>query len=233
MKSPGLGPVIYLQKKIIDLDSIADVSHRVVKTAGSFVSAVWSGLIIVSYAVPDNVLLPLIPSGPMLDRWQGSAHVSLVAFCFSRVPVHGLFAPAPFGDFPQWNLRFYVKPREGRPGAKTSNEGQTSAPQIKSLVASYPKAEQVVLVTDNLNTHGPASLYEAFAPEEAQSIAQKIEWHYTPEHRPWLNMAETELTVLSRQCLKRRMAGAVRWQFTAQDARIKLRSLYPKLVNLN
>ena len=126
------------------------------------------------------------------------------------------------------------------------------AQQLKSLVASYPEAEQVVLVTDNLNTHSPASLYEAFAPEEAQSIAQKIEWHYTPEHGSWLNMAETELSVLSRQCLNRRIANAVtlaeevaawqerrdhtrstiRWQFTAQDARIKLRSLYPKLVNL-
>ena len=126
------------------------------------------------------------------------------------------------------------------------------AQQLRSLVASYPEAEQVVLVTDNLNTHGPASLYEAFAPEEAQRLAQKIEWHYTPEHGSWLNMAETELSVLSRQCLNRRIADAttlaeevtawqerrnrtrstIRWQFTAQDARIKLRSLYPKLVNL-
>ena len=109
-----------------------------------------------------------------------------------------------------------------------------------------------MLVTDNLNTHSAASLYEAFAPEEAQRIAQEIEWHYTPGHGSWLNMAETELSVLSRQCLNRCMADAatltqevaawqgrrdrartvIRWQFTAADAPIKLRSLYPKSVNL-
>lgn len=75
----------------------------------SFVNAVWSDLIIASYAVPDSVLQSLLPPGLALDRWQGQAHVSLVAFRFRRVRVLGLAAPAPFGDFPQWNLRFYVK----------------------------------------------------------------------------------------------------------------------------
>ena len=152
------------------------------------------------------------------------------------------------------NLFLWVEPLTGRRQVCVT-ERRTAldfAQQLRALVASYPEAEQIVLVTDNLNTHGPASLYEAFAPEEAQRIAQKIEWHYTPEHGSWLNMAETELSVLSRQCLNRRMADAatlaeevaawqerrdrtrsmIRWQFTAQDARIKLRSLYPKLVNL-
>ena len=152
------------------------------------------------------------------------------------------------------NLFLWVEPLTGRRQVCVT-ERRTAldfAQQLKALVASYPQAAQVVLVTDNLNTHGPASLYEAFAPEEAQRIAQKIEWHYTPEHGSWLNMAETELAVLSRQCLNRRIADAatlaeevaawqgrrdrtrsmIRWQFTAQDARIKLRSLYPKLVNL-
>ena len=122
------------------------------------------------------------------------------------------------------------------------------AGHLRSLVDAYPQAEQVVLVTDNLNTHTASCLYEAFAPEEARRIAQKIEWHYTPEHGSWLNMAETELSVLGRQCLNRRIADAatlarevsawqerrnraqtpIRWQFTAQDARIKLWRLYPQ-----
>jgi len=98
-----------------------------------------------------------------------------------------------------------------------------------------------------LNTHSPAALYERFEPAEARRIAERIEWHYTPEHGSWLNIAEIELSVLSRQCLNRRIASieAVRreidawqtarngasarinWQFTTNDARIKLRRLYP------
>jgi hypothetical protein len=111
----------------------------------------------------------------------------------------------------------------------------------------YPDADKVVLVTDNLNTHTPACLYEAFAPERARRIAEKLEWHYTPKHGSWLNMAEIELSVLSRQCLGRRIESAeemtreveawqedrnerevgVQWRFTTADARIKLRKLYP------
>ena len=97
-------------------------------------------------------------------------------------------------------------------------------------------------MTDNLNTHTPVCLYEAFAPEGARRITQKIECHYTPEHGSWLNMAETEPSVLSRQCLNRRIGDAEtlaqeasvwqerrnRWQFTTSDARIKLRRLYPQ-----
>jgi len=112
----------------------------------------------------------------------------------------------------------------------------------------YPDAVKVVLVTDNLNTHKPASLYEAFAPEEAYRLMQRFEWHYTPEHGSWLNMAEIELSILERQCLSRRlsreqlevevpaweaqrnlMQGKIHWQFTAEDARVKLRHLYPML----
>jgi hypothetical protein len=113
----------------------------------------------------------------------------------------------------------------------------------------YAEAEKVVLVCDNLNTHKPASLYEAFPPEQARRIAEKLEWHYTPKHGSWLNMAEIELSVLSRQCLDRRIESAeemgdeigawqddrndrevgVRWRFTTADARIKLRKLYPTI----
>jgi hypothetical protein len=113
----------------------------------------------------------------------------------------------------------------------------------------YPQAQKVVLVMDNLNTHSPASLYEAFAPAEAKRIADKLEIHYTPKHGSWLDMAEIELGILSRQCLDRRIetvdelrrevaaweqqrnaeAAMVRWQFTTADARIKLRRLYPSV----
>lgn len=113
----------------------------------------------------------------------------------------------------------------------------------------YPEAEQVVLVMDNLNTHEIASLYKAFAPAEARRLAARLEVHYTPEHGSWLNMAEVEQSVLARQCLSRRVpdretmatvttawyegrnaeGGTVDWQFTAEDARIKLKRLYPNI----
>jgi hypothetical protein len=119
---------------------------------------------------------------------------------------------------------------------------------VQMLVMTiYPLAEKVVLVMDNLNTHGIASLYEAFAPEVARALAARLEIHYTPKHGSWLNMAETELSVLSRQCLDRRLddrelmarevasweaarntaEARIDWQFTTADARIKLKRLYP------
>ncbi len=111
----------------------------------------------------------------------------------------------------------------------------------------YPDAEVVVLVVDNLNTHGPWVLYESFSPEEAERIAPRIEWHYTPEHGSWLNIAEIELSVLQLQCLNRRIPDkdmltsetstweqsrndahtTVRWHFTTADTRIKHRRFYP------
>jgi hypothetical protein len=114
----------------------------------------------------------------------------------------------------------------------------------------YPEAEKVVLVTDNLNTHTPACLYARYAPEEAHRIAAKLEWHYTPEHGSWLNMAEIELSVLHRQCLNQRLPDldtvttlveaweqqrnhqqvGVDWRFTTADARIKLKRLYPTAI---
>jgi len=113
----------------------------------------------------------------------------------------------------------------------------------------YPHAEKVVLVMDNLNTHTLASLYEAFAPDEARRLAERFEVHYTPKHGSWLNMAEFEIGVMSKQCLNRRiptkeeMARQVKawmctrnsanltvdWRFTTADARIKLKRLYPKI----
>ena len=113
----------------------------------------------------------------------------------------------------------------------------------------HDEAEGVVLVVDNLNTHKPAALYEAFPPEQARRIAEKVEWHYTPKHGSWLNMAEIELSVLERQALgdrresqeqMARVTGTweedrnergveVKWRFTTADARIKLHRLYPSL----
>lgn len=121
---------------------------------------------------------------------------------------------------------------------------------IRSLAdGRYRDAERIVLVMDQLNTHSPASLYEAFPPDEAKRIADRLEIHHTPKHGSWLNIAEIELSALARQCLSHRIAhsdtlrrrighwtrqrnaaGAkVAWQFTTADARIKLRSLYPSL----
>jgi hypothetical protein len=113
----------------------------------------------------------------------------------------------------------------------------------------YPKADKIILVMDNLNTHSLASLYTAFPPEQARQLAERFEVHHTPKHASWLNMAEIEIGVMSRQCLNRRiptcaqMTNEVRswvsernarqdmvhWHFTTADARIKLQHLYPKI----
>ncbi len=119
---------------------------------------------------------------------------------------------------------------------------------IKELIdVHYPDAERIVLVQDNLNTHTPASLYAAFPPAEARRLADRLELHYTPKHGSWLNMAEIELAMLAQQCLDRRLADratlerevaawqaarnacgrGVNWRFTTEDARIKLKHLYP------
>ena len=121
---------------------------------------------------------------------------------------------------------------------------------VRQLVdEDYPDKERIVLVMDNLNTHHPASQYEAFKPAEARRIAERLEIHYTPKHGSWLNMAESELAVLARQCLGRRIHDQellgqetrawqgqrnqqevrAEWRFTTQDARIKLKSLYPSI----
>jgi len=114
----------------------------------------------------------------------------------------------------------------------------------------YPDVEKIVLVTDNLNIHSPSCLYERFEPIEARRLAQRFEWHYTPEHGSWLNMAEIELSILSRQCIKRRISNKqtlatevaawekarnhvqvqINWQFKPDNARIRLKRLYPVTV---
>jgi transposase len=148
------------------------------------------------------------------------------------------------------NLFLFFEPLSGWRAVKVT-ERRTMvdwAQATRELVdVHYPEAEKIVLVMDNLNTHGLGSLYEAFAPEEAFRIAQKLEIHYTPKHGSWLNMAESELSILSRQCLNRRIPEREQlrrevtawqhernqaetrtiWRFTTEDARIRLARLYP------
>jgi hypothetical protein len=152
------------------------------------------------------------------------------------------------------NVFIFTEPLTGwRHVAVTDQRTRTDwAREIRNLVDVYrPKAKRITLVMDNLNTHSLGSLYEAFPPEEARRIIHRLEVVYTPKHGSWLNMAEIELNVLSRQCLARRIPdkqtltdetrawqnqrngkqARIDWQFTAADARIRLKHLYPKNQN--
>jgi transposase len=150
------------------------------------------------------------------------------------------------------NLFMLFDPLSGRRRVKvTARRTKVDlAEMLREIVdVDYPDAEIVVLVMDNLNTHTLGALYEAFEPAEALRIARRLEIHYTPKHGSWLNMAEIELSVLARQCLRQRIPDAVtlaaevaaweqrrneagartEWRFTTEDARIKLKHLYPSL----
>jgi transposase len=151
------------------------------------------------------------------------------------------------------NIFLAIEPLQGRFITQVTNQRTKIdfAPFIKTLVDEhYPDAEQIVVVMDNLNTHNGSSLYETFEPVEARRLLDKLEIHYTPKHGSWLNIAEIGLSILGRQCLKRRIADqdtldrevtawtnhrnanpiSINWQFAAKDARLKLRRLYPSLV---
>ncbi len=148
------------------------------------------------------------------------------------------------------NIFLAIEPLAGQRTVRVTDQRKRTdwAVFIRHLLLTvYATAEVVVLVMDNLNTHGIASLYEAFDPATARALASRLEIHYTPKHGSWLNMAETELSVLSRQCLDRRIeckelltqeiaawesdrnaaCTTINWRFTTADARIKLRRLYP------
>jgi hypothetical protein len=150
------------------------------------------------------------------------------------------------------NLFIFFEPLGGRRHIQVTDQRTKRdwAYFIKELIdIHYPEAELIRLVLDNLNTHVPGALYETFEPQEARRILEKIEFHYTPKHGSWLNMAEIELSALTRQCLDRRIADkeflstevsaweternekvvVVNWQFTTEDARIKLKRLYPSI----
>lgn len=145
----------------------------------------------------------------------------------------------------------WVQPLAGyrRVDARTRRTRIDWATEVDHLLSvDYPDADRVVLVVDNLNTHTLGSLYEAFEPAKARKLASRLEIHYTPKHGSWLNIAEIELSALTRQCLNRRVDDLdtlntelaawqaatnadqrqVNWQFTTSDARIKLRHLYPE-----
>jgi transposase len=148
------------------------------------------------------------------------------------------------------NLFIHCEPQTGwRHVEVTERRTKTDfAQQMKWLVDErYPDAEVIRVVLDNLNTHGPGSLYEAFEPSEARRLVKKLEFHYTPKHGSWLNMAEIELSIMQRQCLNRRIADeatlkrevatweqqrneakeTIDWRFSITDAREKLKRLYP------
>jgi hypothetical protein len=150
------------------------------------------------------------------------------------------------------NLFLAVEPLRGwRQVAVTERRTRTDwAAFMRDLADTvYPTAERIVVVLDNLNTHGPASFYEAYPPAEARRLVERFAFHYTPKHGSWLNVAEIELSVLERQCLDRRLPDAqtldtevtawvatrngaattIDWQFTTADARVKLKRLYPSL----
>lgn len=150
------------------------------------------------------------------------------------------------------NLFMVFEPLAGRRHVKLTERRTKKdwAECVRELVdETYAQAEQIVLVMDNLNTHTPVSLYEAFPPAEAKRIADRLEIHYTPKHGSWLDMAEIELGILGRQCLDRRIDNVkqlarevaaweternaakakVDWQFTTADARIRLKKLYPSI----
>jgi hypothetical protein len=150
------------------------------------------------------------------------------------------------------NIFLTSAPLQGRRHVRVSDRRTRidCAHGIQDLVdGHYPDAERIVLVLDQLNTHSPAALSEAFPPAEAKRLADKLEIHYPPKHGSWLNLAEIELSVLARQCLNRRVgdratmerqvaawtaarnaaATAIDWRFTTADARIKLKRLYPAI----
>jgi hypothetical protein len=151
------------------------------------------------------------------------------------------------------NILLSFEPLTGKRYADISERRtrQDWAKHICKLVKNYPKAKKIVLVCDNLNIHTGAAFYEILEPKEARKIVERLEFHYTPKHGSWLNIAEIELSHLYRQCLNRRLkdikivkgevdawlkrrnleACSVDWRFTVDDARIKLKKLYPTIEN--
>jgi hypothetical protein len=150
------------------------------------------------------------------------------------------------------NVFMFFEPLQGKRYVDVTDQRTAVdwAHQIRNLVdVHYPYAKRITLVMDNLNTHTSASLYKAFEPKEARRILEKLDIHYTPKHGSRLNMAEIELSILSRQCMDRRIpdqailkkeisawqekrnaiARPMEWRFTTEDARIKLKKLYPTL----
>ena len=197
------------------------------------------------YARPREALRPLVCLDEFCKQLIGEARPALAG-----QPGQSAREDYEYVRHGMCSAFMLYSPLEGRREVRVS--GQRTAVHYAETIRWLcdelrPDAEKIILVQDNLNTHGPASLYEAFAPEEAQRLKERIEWHYTPKHGSWLNMAEIEIGMAQRQCLDRRMAdqatverelahwaarrNAARattdWQFTTKDARTKLKRLYP------
>ena len=197
---------------------------------------------------------PYDPNRPMVG--MDETNKQLLADIVEPLPVaagHGERYDNQYERCGTSNLFMFFEPLQGQRHVMVTEQRTKIdwAQAIKTMVDEvYPRAEKIVLVMDNLNTHTPGSLYEAFAPEEAKRLADKLEIHYTPKHGSWLNVAEIELSILSRQCLDRRIAtkemlesevaaweqkrnamqAKVNWQFTTTEARIKLKKLYPTIM---
>jgi len=203
----------------------------------------------------------------VLDVYHRAYNDKILMVCLDEKPVQLIGElrrpiPARHGRKPRYdyeykrngvaNIFMLFEPLKGKRQLQVTQRRtkQDWAKCVKWMVDElYSDAEKIVLVMDNLNTHKKASLYETFEASEAKRIADKLEIHYTPKHGSWLNMAEIELSVLSRQCLAERMGNIrrlekevvawsekrntkeakVNWRFTTDDARIKLKKLYPSI----
>jgi hypothetical protein len=201
----------------------------------------------------------------LLDLYAEPYQPTFPVICFDEVPyqmVSETQLPLPMQDGKPLrydfeyrregtcNLFMLLQPLAGWRHVKVTDQRtkQDFAWCMKDLVeVHFPQAEKIRVVLDNLNTHSPASFYEAFPPEQARQLTRKLEFHYTPEHSSWLNMAEVEISVLTQQCLDRRLGSqllvksevgawegerntaraTIDWRFTIPNARNKLKKLYP------
>jgi hypothetical protein len=199
------------------------------------------------YHRPYNERRPVI--------WMDEQPVQLLGEVREAIPMNEHHSKREDSEYKRkgtCSVFMFVEPLGGRRYVTASGQRTRGdwAREVKAIVTEeYPEAEKVVLVMDNLNTHTISSLYQAFPAEEAFGIARKLEIHYTPKHGSWLNIAEIELSAMTSQCLDRRIETleklkaelkawqidrnekrkTVKWQFTTEDARIKLHSLYPVL----
>ena len=199
------------------------------------------------YARPYNPEFPVICMDESNKQLLGEVTPLIPA-----APGHPLLCDDEYIRLGVANIFLEVEPLAGRRHVEITQTRTRLdwAHFVEKMVENrYVDAKKILLVMDNLNTHNTASLYEAFPPEKARRIAEKLEIHYTPKHGSWLNIAEIELSVLKRQCLDRRIDSIekmsdevdawesarnnkqtqVKWHFTSKDARCRLTRLYPKL----
>ena len=198
------------------------------------------------YHAPYDPLFPLVCMDESNKQLVGEVHAPL-----GVAPGHGQILDHEYVRNGVAEIFLEIEPLAGRRHVDITERRTRKdwAAFIKAMLDErYPQATKVRLVLDNLNTHSTASLYEAFAPEEARRLARRLEIHYTPKHGSWLNVAEIELSALNTQCLNRRIpdialmrtevaawerdrnnrAAKIDWRFTTEDTRIKLKRLYPK-----